>query len=138
MDEERPELDYHFYFGVLRRRWPIIVLVCLLTTGVAIARSATSTRIYQTSASVLVTDPQSSALDGGGSSADVDIPTEIQLIYSGPIQAAVTKQLGADAAKVSGLSVSPIGDDVVDQHRRGELQPRGRAEGCERVREGST
>jgi non-specific protein-tyrosine kinase len=109
MDEERPELDYHFYFGVLKRRWPIIVLVCILTTGVALARSATSTRVYESAATVLVSDPQTSALDGGASSNAVDIPTEIQLFYSGPIQDAVNKKLGADAAKVSGLSVYEIG-----------------------------
>jgi capsular exopolysaccharide synthesis family protein len=109
MDEERPELDYHFYLGVLRRRWPIIALVCILTTGVALARSATSTRVYESSATVLVTDPQTSALDGGASSNAVDIPTEIQLFYSGPIQEAVNKKLGADAAKVSGLGVGEIG-----------------------------
>jgi capsular exopolysaccharide synthesis family protein len=108
MDEERPELDYHFYLGVLKRRWPIIVLVCVLTTGVALARSATSTRIYETSASVLVTDPQTSS-NGTSSSSNIDIPTEIQLIYSGPIQAAVSKKLGADAGKITSLSVYPIG-----------------------------
>jgi polysaccharide biosynthesis transport protein len=114
MDEERPELDYHFYLGVLRRRWPIIVLVCLLTTGVAIARSATSTRIYQTSATVLVSDPQTVNADGSSSST-VDIPTEIELIGSGPIQAAVSKELGTDAAKVSGLSIAEVGSTTLIQ-----------------------
>ena len=114
MDEERPELDYHFYLGVLRRRWPIIVLVCLLTTGVAIARSATSTRIYQTSATVLVSDPQTVNADGSSSST-VDIPTEIELIGSGPIGAAVSKELGADAAKISGLNITEVGSTTLIQ-----------------------
>jgi capsular exopolysaccharide synthesis family protein len=108
MDEERPELDYHFYFGVLKRRWPIVVLVCILTTGVALARSATSTRVYESAASVLVTDPQTTA-DGTSSAAHIDIPTEIQLFYAGPIQQAVSKQLGGNAGKVTGLSVNEIG-----------------------------
>jgi non-specific protein-tyrosine kinase len=110
MDEERPELDWHFYIGVLRRRYPIIILVTVLAVGVAFARSATATKIYESTSLVLVTDPgvQTALNEGGGSS--VDIPTEIQLIYSGPIRAAAQRALGADAAELTSLSVSPVGD----------------------------
>jgi non-specific protein-tyrosine kinase len=110
MDEERPELDWHFYIGVLRRRYPIILLIAALAVGVAFARSATATRIYEAQSLVLVTDPgaQTALNQGGGPS--VDIPTEIQLIYSGPIQESAARRLGKDAADVTDLSVTPVGD----------------------------
>jgi non-specific protein-tyrosine kinase len=108
MDEQRPELDFHSYFGVLRRRYPIILLITVLAVGIAFARSATSTRIYQATATVLVTDPGKQTLPNSGRN-NVDIPTEIQLIYSGPVQAAASKALGRQAAQVSALSVAPVG-----------------------------
>jgi non-specific protein-tyrosine kinase len=115
MDEERPDLDFHFYFGVLRRRYPIIVLITVLAVGIAFARSATSTRIYQSSATVLLTDPGAQTALNNQRNGGIDIPTEIQLIYSGPIQAAAAKELGADAGKVSSLSVSPVGSTFLIQ-----------------------
>jgi non-specific protein-tyrosine kinase len=110
MDEERPELDWHFYIGVLRRRYPIILLVTALAVGVAFARSATETRIYEATSLVLVGDPNAQTSLNSGDSSSVDIPTEIQLIYSGPIRAAAEQALGADAGAVTSLSVTPVGD----------------------------
>jgi capsular exopolysaccharide synthesis family protein len=109
MDEERPELDFHFYFGVLRRRAWIIVLVIILTTGAALARSLSTTKIYQTSSTVLITDPAQNS----GRGNNIDIGTEIALIQSGPIAQAVGKALGADAAKVTSLAIAPVGDTTL-------------------------
>jgi non-specific protein-tyrosine kinase len=108
MDEERPELDFQFYLGVLRRRYPIIVLVTVLAVGVAFARSATSTRIYSTSADVLVLDP-SRDTTLSGSAGSTDVGTEIVLMQSAPVTAAVNKKLGARAAEISGISIAPVG-----------------------------
>ncbi len=112
MDEERPELDFHFYFGVLRRRAWIIVLVTVVVTGVALARSLTSTKIYEASATVLVRDPVQQ-ISQSGTGTFVDIGTEIALMQSGRIATAVVRALGADAAKVTGVAVSPVGDTAL-------------------------
>jgi capsular exopolysaccharide synthesis family protein len=124
MDEERPELDWHFYFGVLRRRYPIIILVTLLAVGVAFARSATATRIYEASTLVLITDPGKQTVLNDGDGPEVDIPTEIQLIYSGPIQVAANRALGADAARVSSLSIVPVGDTYLIRITAQSASPR--------------
>ena len=50
--------------------------------------------------------PQSANADGS-SSNQVDLPTEIQLIYSGPIQAEVNKKLGADGREGVGPDRHP-------------------------------
>jgi non-specific protein-tyrosine kinase len=114
MDEERPELDWHFYIGVLRRRYPIIILVTLLAVGVAFARSATATRIYEATSLVLVTDPgKATVLNQNGGDAEIQIPTEIQLIYSGPIHDAAIRKLGADAAKLKSLSVNSLANTLL-------------------------
>jgi len=114
MDEERPELDFHFYFGVLRRRAWIIVVVVLLTTGVALARSLTTTKIYQASSTVLVQDPNAQAsVDQSSGSSFIDISTEIALVQSGRIAAAANQALGADAAKISSVSVSAVGETTL-------------------------
>jgi capsular exopolysaccharide synthesis family protein len=115
MDEERPELDFHFYFGVLRRRAWIIVVVTLLTTGVALARSLTTTKIYESSSTVLVTDPiaQTSLNSSSSAGNPVDISTETALVLSGRIAAAANKALGADAAKVTGLWAAPVGETTL-------------------------
>jgi capsular exopolysaccharide synthesis family protein len=110
MDEERPELDWHFYIGVLRRRYPIILLITVLAVGVAFARSATATRIYEATSLVLVSDPGAPTGLNQGDNPSVDIPTEIQLIYSGPVRAAAQRTLGDDAAAVTNLSVTSVGD----------------------------
>lgn len=114
MDEERPELDFHYYFGVLRRRAWIIVVVTILTTGVALARSLTSTKIYQSTATVLVQDPNAQAsTDQNSGSSFIDISTEVALVQSGRVAAAATKAIGADAEKVTGLSVAQVGSTTL-------------------------
>jgi capsular exopolysaccharide synthesis family protein len=114
MDEERPELDFHFYFGVLRRRAWIIVLVTILVTGVALARSLSSTKIYEATATVLVQDPNAQAsVDQNSGNQFVDISTEVALVQSGRIAAAATKAMGPDAAKVTGLSVGQVGETTL-------------------------
>ena len=111
MDEERPELDFHFYFGVLRRRAWIIVVVTLLTTGAALGRSLTTTKIYQASSTVLVTDPIAQTnLSSSSGNGTIDISTETALVLSGRIAAAANKTLGGDAAKVTSVTATPVGD----------------------------
>lgn len=114
MDEPRPELDFHFYAGVLRRRAWIIVLVTILTTGVALARSLNSTKIYEATATVLVQDPNSQAsIDQNTGNQFTDISTEVALVESGRIAAAATKSMGVDAAKVTDLSVAQVGQTAL-------------------------
>jgi capsular exopolysaccharide synthesis family protein len=114
MDEERPELDFHFYFGVLRRRAWIIVLVTIVVTGVALARSLSSTKIYSATSTVLVQDPSAQAsVDQSSGNSFVDISTEVALVQSGPIAAAASKTMGVDAGKVTELSVSQVGETTL-------------------------
>jgi capsular exopolysaccharide synthesis family protein len=114
MDEERPELDFHFYFGVLRRRAWIIVLVTIIVTGAALARSLNSDKIYSATATVLVQDPNAQvSVDQSSGNSFIDISTEVALVQSGKIAAAASTALGVDAAKVTGLSVGQVGDTTL-------------------------
>ncbi|HEY3670715.1 MAG TPA: polysaccharide biosynthesis tyrosine autokinase [Acidimicrobiia bacterium] len=114
MDEERPELDFHFYFGVLRRRAWIIVLVTIIVTGAALARSLSSDKVYQATATVLVQDPNAQvSVDQSSGNSFIDISTEVALVQSGKIAAAAAKAMGADGALVTGLSVGQVGDTTL-------------------------
>jgi succinoglycan biosynthesis transport protein ExoP len=118
MDDERPDLELRHYLRILRRRLPVVLLVTALVVGVAVAISATSTRIYGASADVLVADPaqQTSLATGvasGSSSAQsitAQIPTEIELMRARAIRQAVAKDLGHSSAEISGVDIEQVGE----------------------------
>jgi non-specific protein-tyrosine kinase len=117
MDDERPELELRHYVQILRRRLPVVVLVTALVVGVAIAISATSTRIYAASADVLVADPSQQTNLGTGSAAGssvqsitAQIPTEIELMKAREVRQAVAKDLGKANGDIADVSIDQVGE----------------------------
>ena len=111
--DEQPELELRHYLNVLRRRAQVVALVTALAVGAALAISLTSTRIYEATADVLLTDTASETVfgTGGGVAGDSTrrVDTQIEVIQTRPIENAVDKELGDDASKVRDVTVSGVG-----------------------------
>ena len=116
--DEQPELELRHYLNVLRRRVGVVVLVTVLAVGAALAVSLTSTRIYEASADVLITDTSQDTVFGSGAAASSDssrrVATQIEVLQTRPIANAVDKELGADASEVTSVSVAAVGEtDII-------------------------
>ena len=115
--DERPELELRHYLNVLRRRWPIVVLVTVLAVGASLALAFTSTKIYAASADVLLAEAQQDVVFTQGQAYTDPVrqlDTQITVMQSRPIQNKVDRALGADASEVSSVSVSGVGQtDVI-------------------------
>jgi len=119
--EEQPELELRHYLNVLRRRAQVVVLVTVLAVGAALAISLTSTRIYEATADVLITDTAQETVFGTGGTGSSDsarrVETQIQVMQTRPIENAVDEELGADASKVRDVTVVGVGQtDVIQVH----------------------
>jgi succinoglycan biosynthesis transport protein ExoP len=115
--DEQPELELRHYLHVLRRRFPVVVLVMVLAVGAALAFDFTSTRIYSASAEVLLTTASSQTIFNNGQTTvdSVDVPTQVTVMESSPIKSTVNRRLGADAGKVSSVSIAQVGlTNVID------------------------
>jgi len=117
--DEQPELELRHYLHVLRRRYPIVVLVAAVAVGAVLAFDFTSTRIYSASADVLLTDTQQNTVFSNGQVTSVDpvrrVDTQVTVMESSPIKSTVDHSLGADAGKVSSVSVAGVGQtDVIE------------------------
>jgi len=117
--DERPDLDLRHYLHVLRRRYSIVVLVTVLAVGAVLAFDFVSTRIYAASADVLLTDTQQNTLFSNGGISPPDpvrrVDTQVTVMESHPIAGTVNHRLGADAGKVSSVSVAGVGQtDVIE------------------------
>jgi len=90
------------YLRAIRRRWRLVVLLTLITTGVALALSATAEEEYEATADLLLRDeePINSILDPGGTSAPADaeraLNTQVELVETGAIVHAVRRQLDVE------------------------------------------
>jgi succinoglycan biosynthesis transport protein ExoP len=116
-DEQIPEqLELRHYFQVLRRRLPIVILVTILLVGVTIAYDLVTTRVYATSADVLLGSVINSGNPSGSTntqSPTVDVPTQIEVVQSSSVKGAVDKKLGAQSKDVSDVSVAQVGTTQV-------------------------
>ncbi len=113
------EPDLRSYMQVLwRRKWTIALSV-ILVTGAAMAFSFLQAKKYTAIAEVLL-QPSNSGnpllTANGGVSQDLtptDVQTEVQIMTSAPVEAAVSKTLGVYPAPK--VSVTPVGQtNVVD------------------------
>jgi Mrp family chromosome partitioning ATPase len=90
------------YLRAIRRRWRLVVLLALITTGVALALSATADEQYEATAEILLREqePINSILDPGGSSAPADperaLNTQVELVETGAIAHAARRLLGVE------------------------------------------
>ncbi len=109
-------LDLRHYLGVLRRRWVIIAAFVIFTAASAFGTSILHTKVYEAHSTLLIQQRAGDTLFNQSSGQSNDptrrIETEMQVIESIPIRAAVQKKLGKDVPNAAAQSVA--GTDVVD------------------------
>ncbi len=115
LNEQTPEQDLRDYLGVLRRRRGVIVVAVLVVVASALGTSFLQTPVYQAEAEVLLQPKATESLfdpqTGQRNDPTRTVQTEIQVLKSQPVRAAVQQKLGA-APKIS---VSSLGQtDVVE------------------------
>ena len=101
---ERGLLDY---LRILWRHKLLIALTVIVTTGAAVGLDRVRHRTYQGTAEVLFTFQGASGLSSSSSSnlSPADVATDIELIQSAPVQAAVAKKLHTTAPPVTATEV---------------------------------
>lgn len=110
--DERSDLDLRHYVRVLRRRSPIIALVMIFAIGAAVAFTVLSTRVYAATTTLLLgsTTPESVFSNLPAFQDPASRATQIQIMQSRELSETVAKKLGADAAKVRGLTAEGVVD----------------------------
>ena len=106
--------DLRSYLRVLNRRKVTVVVVFLLVVAAALVYSFSQSKQYTATAEVLIQpNGAPSQLDTNTTTLQAsDIQTQVQLITSAPVKAAVAQKLGGKAPDVS---VNPVGQtDVID------------------------
>lgn len=105
---EAPEADLGRYLAVIRRRRFLIASLTLVVVGASIVYSLLQTPVYEAEAQVLLQPRSSGAVFDTSSGSSTDpvrmMQTEIQILQSQPVRAAVVATLGA-APAVSGSAV---------------------------------
>ncbi len=120
---DAPEQALGPYLRAVRRRWPVLVAVALLTLAVAAFTTLRSSPTYETSAKVLVTPVQQSEANLVNVGVVVEagepartVQTAAALVDSLPAAEAVARKLGHGwtAGAVQGaVSVTPLGQSDV-------------------------
>ncbi len=96
------EIDLQKYWLVLKRRWPVVVLTCALTTALAAVVAGSQQAVFRAGAKLLIESNQASSLIGleGASreltaltSQEDPIDTQIEVFKSIPIAQAVIDKL---------------------------------------------
>ncbi|HEX3426092.1 MAG TPA: polysaccharide biosynthesis tyrosine autokinase, partial [Acidimicrobiales bacterium] len=111
-----PDLDLRRYLRGLLRRKLMVALVVLLAVATAVGVAAWQSPLYQGVAQVVVQPKSTDSLfqpTTPQSDPQVSVATEIQVIKSPPVQAAVVAKLGP----VSKVSASQVGTTLVIQIR---------------------
>lgn len=108
-DREGRELDVRRYLVALRRRWPVIAITTGALVAMALAYSVTRSDVYEGEARVIVqprsTDTVFDAQNGPTLDPELAVATEIQVVKSPPVRAAVRKKLGGEVPKVGASRV---------------------------------
>jgi capsular exopolysaccharide synthesis family protein len=89
--------DFGHYVRVLRRGWWVILLFGLVASGLSVAYSKTRTKLYQSSATILIQRDSSAALgnNNGGQSNNQQVisATELEFLNSGTVADEVRNRL---------------------------------------------
>ncbi len=114
-DENPRQLELRDYLDVLRRRRGVVLLSALIVVASALASSFLQTPVYQGKADVLLQPRSTESLfdpqTGEPNDPERSVQTEIEVLKSQPVRAAVRTQLGA-APRVS---ARPVGQtDVIE------------------------
>ncbi len=107
---------------VRRRKWVVLVTVAALITAASLF-AFLQTPTYTATAEVLLQPPQNFSLTSAGVTQPLspsDVQTQVQLLTSAPVKAAVAKDLGAAPP----VMVSPVGQTNVIEVQAGNENPR--------------
>lgn len=117
MDTTAPESSILDYARVIWRRKWLIAAAMVAAVSVSLFVSARATPIYQAASRLLIASQDTSlfAIAGYVAPDPAQIDTQVQVIASPAIQVPVAEKLGADAAKVTGVSSAGIGTTRVLQ-----------------------
>ena len=99
---ERGLLDY---LRILWRHKLVIALTIVVAVGAAVGLDHFRTRTYQASAQVLFTSQGASGVSSSSDLSPADVATDIELIQSAPVQAAVAKTLQTTAPPATATEV---------------------------------
>jgi receptor protein-tyrosine kinase len=108
---EAPEPTLGSYLAVLRRRKWWVVAVTVLGLAASVGYSVTQPKVYSASAQLLL-QPENAWVTANGSSqtlTSTDVLTELQLVTSAPVKAAVARHLGS----VHNVSAAEVGQTNV-------------------------
>ena len=108
---EPPEPTLGTYLAVLRRRKWWVIAVTLLGLAASLGYSLTQPKVYSATAQLLV-QPENAAITNGASQQAItptDVLTELQLVTSAPVKAAVDRKLGS----VPSVSAAEVGQTNV-------------------------
>jgi succinoglycan biosynthesis transport protein ExoP len=107
------ELDLRRYVVAVRRRWPVIAITVGVLVALALALSLLQSKVYEGEARVVVqprsNDAVFSAQTGPSLDPELALETEIQVLKSTTVRAAVRRQLGP----VPKVSASRVGQTLV-------------------------
>jgi capsular exopolysaccharide synthesis family protein len=108
MDQfEPPEGNLRTYLRIIRRRFPWLLAVTVLSLAIAVAFTAVQKKQYSATAELLV-QPASGSVPISGTQQTVsptEVLTELQLITNAPVKGQVTKKLGF----TPNISVAEVG-----------------------------
>ncbi len=112
-DTEGRELDVRRYLMALRRRWPLVAITTGVLLAVAVVFSLVQDKVYEAQARVIVQPRVSDTVFQQQSGPSVDpelaLQTEIQVVKSPPVQAAVRRRLGP----VPDVGASRVGETLM-------------------------
>lgn len=112
-----PEPDLRTYLTVLARRKWVVGITTVVVAVAALAFSLVQTKKYTGTAEILLQPNESAQLSNTNSAANAltptDVATQIQLVTSAPVKAAVAQQLGTPVAQVPKVSVKEVGQTNV-------------------------
>jgi capsular exopolysaccharide synthesis family protein len=117
--EPASQLSLRDQLRVVRRRKLVIILTMVVVTGTAVALSSTKPKIYEGTAEVLLEARTGETLFQNVAQRAVSVQTEIRVLKSAPVQAAVRNELGV-APKVW---ASPIPDTSLFQVKARSRDP---------------
>lgn len=108
---EEDGLDLRRVWAILWLRAPLIIALVVIAFAGTYAYSSMQTDLYRSTAKIRVVDPNAGAVFNGVQlkvDPARDLNTQMQLLRSDDLRAAVDAEMGDDAARITGLSVSSV------------------------------
>jgi capsular exopolysaccharide synthesis family protein len=119
LESSREGPEFALHLRAVRRRWPLLLLVAIVTTAVALVVSLSSEKKYDATASLLLSteEPISNVLapgSAGSEDPERDLETAVQLITAGPTVHEVRRRLRLDDRTADDISEQVTTDTSAD------------------------